>query len=96
MVHRVCMKDAYPRNLSVLTVRQTLVAIFSCIPISGFWNRLEPARCIDSLAFFVGQAVCNIILDIVLLLIPVFRVFKLSISKSQKVAVSGIFLIGAL
>ena len=66
------------------------------MPVPGFWDKTIEATCINNFAFYIGQAVCNIILDVALLVIPISRVFKLEISASQKFAVSGIFLIGAL
>ena len=75
---------------------QTLVAIFSCVPVEGFWDRTIPSTCINSLSFYIGQAVATITIDIILLLLPILPIRRLHISTSQKVAVVGIFGLGIL
>lgn len=56
---------------------------------------MEPSHCINNLAYYIGQAVGNITIDIILFSLPIFMISRLQISLSQKIAVMGIFLLGA-
>lgn len=48
-----------------------LVTVFQCNPVSGFWNRNVPADCaVSDYAFFIGNAVPNIITDVAILSLP--------------------------
>ena len=53
-------------------------------------------HCFDIKKFLIGTAVLNILTDIVLLLMPLPFVWSLQISRTQKLAVTTVFLIGAL
>jgi len=75
------------------------VAIFSCTPIHGFWDLLTmkpPPKCINNKAFYIGLSVPNILADIVILCLPVTKVWKLQMSRRSKTAVSGMFLLGGV
>ncbi|KAI9712434.1 MAG: hypothetical protein M1820_001647 [Bogoriella megaspora] len=72
-----------------------VASILSCIPISGFWSLPPHGKCINNIAYYIGQAVGNILIDIILFSLPIFMISRLRISTSQKVAVCGIFLLGA-
>lgn len=72
-----------------------LVTIFQCNPVSGFWNRTKPAKCaVDDYAFFIGNAVPNIITDAAILSLPLPFIFRLHRILSQKIALAGIFMLG--
>ncbi|MCJ1385608.1 hypothetical protein MMC17_008731 [Xylographa soralifera] len=73
-----------------------LVAIFSCNPISGFWDvTMSPAPiCIDDTKFFLGTSIPNILTDVATLCLPIGRVWKLQMSRQTKIAISSIFLLG--
>jgi hypothetical protein len=75
---------------------QMFAAIFSCNPIRGFWDFEIESKCIDALVYYWAQSICNIVIDVYILFLPLFMIVRLSISRSQKVAVSGIFAIGIL
>lgn len=47
-------------------------------------------------AFLVSTAVLNLVTDISILVLPISVVWRLQIRKEQKVAISGIFLLGSL
>lgn len=46
--------------------------------------------------FFVGNSVPNIIGDIAILAIPIYKVMPLQMSSKSKIAVLGMFLMGGL
>lgn len=81
----------------LILVRQVLVTIFQCSPVSGFWNRIDGSQCnIDLRVFFASVSVINIVTDVVILALPMPYVIGLKRSAGQKVAVCGIFLTGSL
>ena len=75
---------------------QTFPGIFICTPIQTFWSLGGPRTCIDILKYYLGVAVPNVLTDVILLLLPVPWIWKLVMSRSQKIALTGIFLLGGL
>lgn len=73
------------------------IAIFQCKPISYFWDRtISGGTCLDVNAFFIGNSVTNLFTDVVILCMPVRMVWRLHVEQRQKIALSSIFLLGAL
>ena len=72
------------------------LVIFQCLPVHHFWDRLTPGSCIDSITAFIATAGLNIATDTAILILPMPTVWQLRISRSQKVALTGIFLVGGL
>jgi hypothetical protein len=76
------------------------VAIFSCRPIHAFWEfslqALPSTYCINNRAWYVGQAVPNILTDILVLLMPIKQVWALQLDKRSKLALVFIFALGIL
>lgn len=54
-----------------------ITAILSCVPIQGYWNPRIKARCEQRYPFFLGVAISNIVLDLVLLLLPLRSLWNL-------------------
>ena len=79
-------------------VANTLVAIFSCHPVSHAWRDPQTSNgsCIDVLAFNRLICIPNIISGIVMLFMPLPPVFKLNIATLQKVGLSATFLHGVM
>jgi len=74
-----------------------VTTIFQCDPVRGFWDHTVPAKCkVNVYAFFIGNAVPNIITDWALLILPIPYVWRLQKSRVQKIALCGIFLLGGL
>lgn len=83
--------------VSVILGLGTFIAcIFECDLTSLYWDRTSYGLCIDMKAFLLSTAILNLVTDISILILPVSVVWKLQIKKSQKVAISGIFLLGGL
>ncbi|CAD6563631.1 MAG: hypothetical protein ASARMPRED_000099 [Alectoria sarmentosa] len=73
------------------------VIIAHCNPVSGYWNRKIAANCVvNETPFFVGVAIPNILTDVALLLLPMPYVWQLHTTSSQKMALTGIFMLGSL
>ncbi|KAI2642062.1 hypothetical protein GGS21DRAFT_501001 [Xylaria nigripes] len=74
--------------------------LLECNPVSEAWHSLygtpqHNARCYQYLPMFIATAISNMIVDIAILSVPIPIVWNLHISTKQKVAISGIFLLGA-
>ncbi|KAF2754642.1 hypothetical protein EJ05DRAFT_456834 [Pseudovirgaria hyperparasitica] len=72
------------------------VSIFSCNPTRGFWDKtlVPPAKCVSSKKFFVGNAIPNIVTDVVILALPINTVFGLQLRTTQKLSICFTFLLG--
>ncbi|GLA54045.1 hypothetical protein AnigIFM63604_011572 [Aspergillus niger] len=74
-----------------------LTTIFQCLPVHGFWDKTIPSHCgVNVNNFFIGNAVPNILTDWALLTLPLPYVWKLQRSASQKLALTGVFIMGGL
>lgn len=80
----------------ILTLLQFLVGIFMCIPVQGFWNHNIKSRCIKYPEFFTSNEAFTIVLDLVVLLMPVYFIAQLQGSLSHRISISSTFLLGLL
>ena len=72
-----------------------LSVLLECIPIHSLWD-FGPGHCIDLQAFFLGSGIPNVILNTVILVLPLPMIWTLQIERSQKIALSSVFLLGGL
>lgn len=80
----------------VLGLGTFIACVFECDLTSLYWDRTSYGLCIDMKAFLLSTAILNLFTDIAILILPISVVWKLQIKKSQKVAITGIFLLGGL
>lgn len=94
----VSLSYNHPRYKATVNVPfEILTTIFQCDPVSGFWNQTKPARCnVDNHNFIVGIAIPNILTDVALMALPLPYIWRLNRSRSQKIALAGVFLVGGL
>lgn len=76
----------------------TLTTIFQCRPVSAFWNRKLQggAECINLANFGIVTGVLNFSTDVLILCLPGPMVWGLNTTNTQKVSLTGIFLLGVL
>lgn len=67
-----------------------------CIPIESIWNSDVRGTCINLVAFSYFTNITNLITDIWVFLLPLPIIFRLHISRRQKLEVAGVFAIGLL
>lgn len=72
-----------------------LAAIFQCTPVNYYWNRTIPGHCVNYIDLYIALAATNTLTDITLLVLPMPTVWGLKVSRSRKLALSGVFLLGA-
>ncbi|KAL1798061.1 hypothetical protein ACET3X_004667 [Alternaria dauci] len=78
-----------------LTIR-TFMTIFHCIPVQAYWNfNIKNAVCtIDPGKFMFSTTLVHLLLEISVLLLPVFQVASLMLRPGQKFAVVAMFMFG--
>lgn len=71
--------------------------MFQCSPIAFAWDKsIKGGTCINTLAFFRYIAVPNVISDIALLVMPLPVIWQLHMTTRQKLALTGVFLLGSM
>ena len=70
--------------------------IFQCVPVEATWDPNISGVCVDQKAWFLGQAIPNIVTDFLILLVPLPFLLRLKIGKAQKVGLLIVFLLGYL
>ena len=71
--------------------------IFQCTPISAVWDpSTTNGQCLDYPSWFIGTSVPSILIDFGILVLPITMIWRLKLSTGKKVALTSIFLIGAL
>ncbi|KAL8952372.1 MAG: hypothetical protein Q9222_001708 [Ikaeria aurantiellina] len=73
-------------------------AAFQCTPASFYWTQVTmktKGTCVDLSTLLLVTAITNIVTDVAILVLPMPVVWNLHIQRSQKVAVTGIFLLGS-
>lgn len=79
------------------------LALFSCNPIAKNWDPLRPGRCFgwgskdpkDFFGMFLGHAISNCVLDIMVLLLPVPFITALRIAGKSRTGLIGLFIMGS-
>lgn len=84
-------------GLSVgICVSQVLPTIFQCSPIAYTWNKaVEGGHCINVHIMWIVQDVLFLVLDIYVVVLPLPMIWNLQITRPEKIAVSGMFLLGS-
>jgi hypothetical protein len=81
-------------NISLM-IAIFFVVIFSCNPVSYFWDKsIEGGSCIESSPFNIGTAIITICTDVLVLAIPVWILVDLKMALKVKLALLGVFLLG--
>ncbi|KAH7119260.1 hypothetical protein EDB81DRAFT_701171 [Dactylonectria macrodidyma] len=70
------------------------VCIFQCNPIRKAWLPWVEGTCINLKASFIGNAIPNILTDVVMLCMPLRQVWKMRLPLAQKLSVCFTFLLG--
>ncbi|KAJ5735704.1 uncharacterized protein N7483_000829, partial [Penicillium malachiteum] len=72
------------------------VIVFQCNPVAKGYNAELPGKCINSWLFFVLGSSMNCATDLVILILPMPLIWKLQLSRMQRVSLLGIFVLGSL
>ena len=77
-----------------LSVTQTFGIIFTCIPVSAIFNPMIKGRCIDQNNLFLVYGALNIASDVVILALPLPKLWKLNVSTTRKIKLTCVFTLG--
>ena len=77
-------------------VSTLLVAVLQCIPLRTVWDKSVPAKCIDLLAWSRWMCVPNILSDVALIALPLWVVWHLMRSRTERLSLSVLFILGGL
>lgn len=102
LYHRLFGRSSIRKPLIILGfivtgwgVAVVATTIFQCSPVEGFWDKSVNPRCsVDVYAFFIGNAVPNIVTDWALLLLPIPYIWRLHQNRFEKLGLCGIFMLG--
>ena len=72
--------------------------LLECVPIYQVWTTLygQPRKCYEYLPMFYATAISNMIIDFLIIALPWPMIWRLQMPTRQKIAVGGIFTLGAL
>lgn len=68
--------------------------VFFCIPISKNWAPAEPGHCGTEYDLLMGSAISSVALDLIILLLPLPKLWKLQISTQRRVGIMIVFILG--
>ncbi|KAI0205191.1 hypothetical protein F4808DRAFT_410870 [Astrocystis sublimbata] len=81
---------------TILYIATILVIIFACRPRDRFWRQYLPGKCIDVNIFNVLITSLHLINDMLILILPQTVIWRLLLTKKQKLGLSVVFSVGAL
>ncbi|MCJ1246595.1 hypothetical protein MMC30_003804 [Trapelia coarctata] len=71
--------------------------LLECIPISINWTGSgSDDTCVNEVPMYLAQAYADVATDVLILVLPMPMIWKLQMPMRRKVAISGIFFLGAL
>lgn len=70
--------------------------LFGCQPIAKYWKPETPGHCILTLKADYGYGSLNFITDLLIFILPLPMVWRLQLSRRDKIGVSVIFMIGSV
>ncbi|OJJ67582.1 hypothetical protein ASPBRDRAFT_47637 [Aspergillus brasiliensis CBS 101740] len=68
--------------------------VFRCHPIEMGWNPTLPGHCGTTSALWLGSAIPSVIIDLIILLLPLPKIWTLQMTTSRKIAIIGVFVVG--
>ena len=72
-----------------------LVIIFQCQPVSKAYKPfMETGSCLPREDFFFGSSIPNVLQDLLIIILPVHEVWRLQVTRRQKAAILGVFVLG--
>lgn len=82
--------------ISAYSAIWTVITIFQCRPVSRVWDPAVNAECIDTYIVWAIMGSLNVLTDILLLCLPLPKLWRLQMRRRVKLQVIAIFSIGSL
>lgn len=70
--------------------------VFQCNPVQKGWSPMMDGKCGSTNALWLGSAVPSVVIDLVILLLPLPRIWGLQMSRAKKGGITLVFLLGYL
>ncbi|KAL1880047.1 hypothetical protein Daus18300_001410 [Diaporthe australafricana] len=70
-------------------------SVFQCTPVKRAWDRSTPGTCISIEQNWYANAGFSIATDFIILLLPIQPIMSLKLPVGEKIAVLGVFILGA-
>lgn len=77
-------------------IAATTTSIAGCNPVSLNWKKGTKGHCINEIAFFRWNGICNLLLDCLILCLPMPMVWRLHVDIKHKLVLTAIFCLGGL
>ncbi|KFA45570.1 hypothetical protein S40293_06569 [Stachybotrys chartarum IBT 40293] len=71
-----------------------LANLLMCIPVAKNWDRTLPGYCVRGNAVWIANGSTSVFIDLLILLLPLPKIWSLQMSNSRKSALSIIFALG--
>ena len=82
--------------LVYMAIAADCLAVFKCLPLESIDDPTIKPRCINFGLWIVIHALHNVVTDFMLLFLPMPLVWRLNMTRTRKVQISGIFALGTL
>ena len=69
-------------------------AIAQCRPVQKYWQSWLPGNCSNMYTFFISSAITSVGIDVAILTIPAFPMWKLELRLRRKLAIAAAILLG--
>jgi hypothetical protein len=77
-------------------IQGIITAIWTCVPISAFWNLNEEGKCINKKFLWFFNASFNILTDLMIITLPMPALSSLRLPLRQKIGLMVVFALGGL
>ncbi len=67
---------------------------FMCKPLAKAWNPFLPGECGPTSALWIGSAIPSVAIDLIILLLPLPKIWTLKIGPAKKAGVLLVFILG--
>lgn len=68
--------------------------VFLCDPINKSWNPSMPGQCGSTSSLYIGSAVPSVTIDLIVLILPLPKLWSLHIDRSRKIGLIIVFTFG--
>ncbi|KAF2865016.1 hypothetical protein BDV95DRAFT_531823, partial [Massariosphaeria phaeospora] len=71
-----------------------LGTVLMCKPVAKGWNPMLPGTCGVTSALWTGSAIPSVVIDLIILILPVPKIWNLRISRTRKSGIMVVFILG--
>jgi hypothetical protein len=68
--------------------------IFMCNPVAKGWNPMLPGKCGTNSALWIGSAVPSVFIDLIILTLPIPKIWGLQMNRKRKIGLTVVFALG--